>query len=88
MSISLFIRSSKLNLRGLVAQRIERLRPKEGVGGSSPSEVASIFGLGQWLTATRDEKPFHCRNSRPERSSQALNSLGENLCQEAIKTVN
>lgn len=26
--------------RGLVAQWIERLRPKEGVGGSSPSEAA------------------------------------------------
>ena len=26
---------------GLVAQGIERLRPKEGVGGSSPSEAAS-----------------------------------------------
>ena len=45
MSISLFIRSSKLNLRGLVAQRIERLRPKEGVGGSSPSEVANLYRL-------------------------------------------
>lgn len=28
--------------RGLVAQRIERLRPKEGVGGSSPSEAANF----------------------------------------------
>jgi hypothetical protein len=27
---------------GLVAQRIERLRPKEGVGGSSPSEAAKF----------------------------------------------
>ena len=26
--------------RGLVAQGIERLRPKEGAGGSSPSEAA------------------------------------------------
>ncbi len=28
--------------RGLVAQGIERLRPKEGVGGSSPSEAANL----------------------------------------------
>jgi hypothetical protein len=27
---------------GLVAQGIERLRPKEGVGGSSPSEAAKF----------------------------------------------
>lgn len=27
---------------GLVAQWIERLRPKEGVGGSNPSEAASL----------------------------------------------
>ena len=33
--------ASKLELAGLVAQRIERLRPKEGVGGSSPSEGAN-----------------------------------------------
>lgn len=30
---------------GLVAQWIERLRPKEGVGGSSPSEAATILNL-------------------------------------------
>ncbi len=29
---------------GLVAQGIERLRPKEGVGGSSPSEAAKTRG--------------------------------------------
>lgn len=30
---------------GHVAQGIERLRPKEGAGGSSPSVAAKIFGL-------------------------------------------
>jgi hypothetical protein len=29
-------------MSALVAQRIERLRPKEGVGGSSPSEGATF----------------------------------------------
>ena len=33
--------------RGLVAQGIERLRPKEGVGGSSPSEAANILNLNR-----------------------------------------
>ena len=38
-------------MSALVAQRIERLRPKEGAGGSSPSEGAidlnlkSVFSL-------------------------------------------
>ncbi len=34
-------KQAKIRNRGLVAQGIERLRPKEGVGGSSPSEAAT-----------------------------------------------
>ena len=34
-----------MNAAGLVAQRIERLRPKEGVGGSSPSGAANILNF-------------------------------------------
>lgn len=33
---------STIENRGLVAQGTERLRPKEGVGGSSPSEAAKF----------------------------------------------
>ena len=36
---------AKLAFRGLVAQWIERLRPKEGVGGSIPSEAARLLNL-------------------------------------------
>ena len=53
-----------MNAAGLVAQRIERLRPKEGVGGSSPSEAANNLNLKpKNMTPQEVSKPTDLRFS-------------------------
>jgi hypothetical protein len=59
---------AKIRNRGLVAQGIERLRPKEGVGGSSPSEAAILFIAAR--NCQRAEKLIPSSNAATVRIAQ------------------
>ena len=53
-----------MNPDAVVAQWIERLRPKEGVGGSSPSDGA-IFCACRWSQSESIRKLFEPLILRP-----------------------